>query len=141
MPIRHAEARWEGSLKEGGGHLRLESGIYEGPYTWADRFADGGGTNPDELLGAALASCYAMFLSAILTRDNITPTRIDAKTAVHLTTDNLTITRIDLDVAAEVPGLDGDKFQEYAQKAKEGCPVSKALGAVKEVVLTATLVS
>ena len=53
MPIRHAEARWQGTLKEGSGHLKLESGVYEGPYTWADRFADGGGANPEELLGSA----------------------------------------------------------------------------------------
>lgn len=140
MAIRHAEAQWQGTLKEGGGRLKLESGVFEGPYTWADRFADGGGANPEELLGAAHASCYAMFLSAILTRNNYPPTRIDARASVHLG-DGPTITRIDLDVTAEVPGLDGDKFQEYAQEAKDKCPVSKALAAVEEIVLTATLIS
>lgn len=140
MPIRHAEAQWEGTLKDGGGHLKLESGVYEGPYTWADRFADGGGANPEELLGAALAGCYTMFLSAILTRNDVPPTRIDGRASVHLG-DGPTISRIDLDVAAEVPGLDGETFQAYAQEAKDKCPVSKALAAVEEITLTATLIS
>lgn len=139
MPIRHAEAQWQGTLKEGAGYLKLESGVYAGPYTWAGRFADGSGTNPEELLGAAHASCYAMFLSAILTRNNVPPVRIDARASVHLG-DGPTITRIELDVEAVVPGLDEATFQEYAQEAKAKCPVSKALAAVEEIILNARLV-
>jgi osmotically inducible protein OsmC len=139
MPIRHAQAQWQGTLKEGSGRLQLESGAYEGPYTWADRFADGGGANPEELIGAAHAGCYAMFLSAILTRNNVPPARIDTKASVHLG-DGPTITRIVLDVEADVPGLDEATFQQYAQEAREKCPVSKALAAVEEIVLNATLV-
>lgn len=140
MSIRHAQAQWEGSLKEGSGYLDLESGVYSGPYTWAGRFADGRGTNPEELIGAALAGCYAMFLSAILTRDNTPPTRIDAKAAVHLSNDGPTITRIDLAVEASVPDMDDATFQTYAERAKAGCPVSKALAAVNEMTLSAKLV-
>jgi osmotically inducible protein OsmC len=139
MPIRHADAQWEGTLKEGSGYLKLESGHFEGPYTWADRFSDGRGTNPEELIGAAHAGCYTMFLSAILTRNNVPPTRIDTRASVHLG-DGPTITRIELDVEADVPGVDEETFQAYAQEAKEKCPVSKALAAVEEIVLNAKLV-
>lgn len=138
MAIRHAEAHWAGTLKEGGGTLKLESGVYEGPYTWAGRFADGPGTNPEELVGAAHASCYAMFLSAILTRNNVPPTSIDAKAAVHLE-DGPTITKIVLTVVADVPGLDAPTFAEYAAEAKAKCPVSKALAGGPEIVLDAKL--
>jgi len=141
MSIRHSIAQWEGTLKEGSGYLELGSGVYAGPYTWAGRFADGRGTNPEELLGAAQAGCYAMFLSAILTRDKMPPTRIDAKASVHLSNDGPTITRIDLEVEAVVPGMDDATFQKYAQDAKAGCPVSKALAAIQEINLDARLVS
>ncbi|CUS03821.2 Peroxiredoxin OsmC [Candidatus Promineifilum breve] len=140
MPIRHAQANWQGTLKEGAGSLKLESGVYEGPYTWADRFADGGGTNPEELIGAAHAGCYSMFLAAILTRNNVPPARIDTRAAVHLG-DGPTITRIVLDVEAVVPGIDEAKFQEYAAEAKAKCPVSKALAAVEEITVNAHLLN
>ncbi|MCL4804317.1 MAG: OsmC family protein [Anaerolineae bacterium] len=139
MPVRHADAQWQGTLKEGSGYLKLESGVYAGPYTWAGRFADGRGTNPEELVGAAHAGCYSMFLSAILTRNNVPPTSINTRASVHLG-DGPTITRIDLDVEAVVPGLDDTAFQEYAAEAKAKCPVSKALAAVAEIVLNARLV-
>lgn len=139
MPIHYADAQWKGTLKEGSGRLKLESGLFEGPYTWADRFADGGGTNPEELIGAAHASCYAMFLSAILTRNDVPPTRIDARSSVHLG-DGPTIIRIVLDVKAVIPGLDETTFQTYAEEAKEKCPVSKALMAVEEIILNAELI-
>lgn len=140
MPIRYADAQWEGTLKEGSGYLKLESGHFEGPYTWADRFADGRGTNPEELVGAAHAGCYTMFLSAILTRNNVPPERINTRASVHLG-DGPTITHIELDVEATVPGLDDATFQEYAEEAKAKCPVSKALAAVEEIVLNAKLVA
>ena len=139
MPIRHAQAHWQGTLKEGSGRLQVESGAFEGPYTWADRFADGGGANPEELIGAAHAGCYSMFLSAVLTRNGVPPVRIDTRAAVHLE-DGPTIVRIVLDVEAFVPGLNEETFQQYAEEAKEKCPVSKALAAVPEIILNASLV-
>ena len=139
MSIRHADAQWQGTLKEGAGTLKVESGALDGPFTWADRFADGGGANPEELLGAAHAGCYSMFLSAILTRDQTPPTTIDTRASVHLG-DGPTITRIDLDVKAVVPGMDEATFQKYAAEAKAGCPVSKALAGGPEIVLNAQLV-
>ena len=137
--VRHADAHWAGTLKDGGGSLKMESGAYEGPYTWADRFADGKGTNPEELLGAAHAGCYTMFLSAILTNNDFYPTRLDTEAAVHLE-DGPTITKIELSVEAVVDGLDEEQFQQFAQEAKEKCPVSKALAAVPEIALSARLV-
>ncbi len=139
MPIRHAQAQWQGTLKDGGGTWKVESGALDGPFTWADRFADGGGSNPEELLGAAHAGCYSMFLSSILTRAQMPPTAIDTRASVHLG-DGPTITRIDLDVKAVVPGMDEATFQKYAAEAKAGCPVSKALAGGPEIVLNAQLV-
>lgn len=139
MPVRSAQAVWQGTLKEGKGHLKLESGVYEGPYTWAGRFASGPGTNPEELIGAAHASCYAMFLSALLTNNNTPPESLHATSKVHLG-DGPTVTRIELSMEAKVPGLSAEKFQELAQEAKAKCPISKALAAVPEITLDARLV-
>ena len=137
MTIRNAEATWTGTLKDGRGSLSLGSGVYQGPYTWASRFADGAETNPEELIGAAHAGCYAMFLSALLTKAGFTPTHIHAVAAVHLEA-GPTITKIELNVEAEVPDLEEAAFQEHALAAKAGCPVSKALASV-EIVLNAKL--
>lgn len=138
--IRHADAHWEGTLKDGGGSLKLESGVYEGPYTWAGRFSNGPGTNPEELVGAAHAGCFSMFFSAILTNNGYTPTRIDTQAAVHLE-DGPTITKIELNMEAVVDGLSEEDMQKFAQEAKEKCPVSKALAGGPEIVLNAKLVS
>ena len=138
MAVRSAEAVWQGTLKEGQGNLKLGSGLYEGPYTYASRFEEGKGTNPEELIGAAHAGCFSMFLSAVLTRAGFTPTRIQTTAKVHLEA-GPAITKIELDCEGEVPNLDAAAFQEHANAAKEGCPVSKALSGV-EIVLQARLV-
>jgi osmotically inducible protein OsmC len=138
MSIRKAEATWTGTLKEGSGKLSLGSGHYQGPYTWASRFESGPETNPEELIGAAHSSCYAMFLSALLTKAGFTPERIHATASVHLEA-GPTITLIELDVEAKVPGLDAAAFNEHALAAKAACPVSKALASV-EIKLNARLV-
>jgi osmotically inducible protein OsmC len=140
MAVRTSEATWLGTLKEGSGTVKLASGLYEGPYTWASRFEEGPGTNPEELIGAAHAGCYSMFLSALLTNNGFKPERIHTTATVHLAAGPL-INKIELNSEAEVPGIDDATFQEYAEKAKAGCPVSKALAAVPEVTLKATLVS
>ncbi len=137
MPVRSANAVWKGTLKEGSGHLKLESGVYEGPYTFASRFETAPGTNPEELIGAAHAGCYSMFLSALLTTAKYTPTQINTTAKVHLG-EGPAIHLIELSTEAQVPGLGAAEFQELAEKAKAGCPVSKALSAV-EIKLTATL--
>jgi len=139
MPVRTSEAVWQGTLKEGKGHLKLQSGVYEGPYTYASRFENAPGTNPEELIGAAHAGCFAMFLSALLTNNGFTPERLHASSSVHLG-EGPTITKIELRLEAKVPGLSEEKFQELAQESKAKCPVSKALAAVPEITLEARLI-
>ena len=139
MAVRNAEAVWQGTLKEGAGTMKLGSGAYEGPFTYASRFEEGPGTNPEELIGAAHAGCFSMFLSALLTNAGYTPTRVHTTAKVHLGA-GPAITLIELNTEAEVPNLDENTFQEKAAAAKAGCPVSKALAGVGGIQLTAKLV-
>lgn len=138
MAIRISSAEWKGTLKEGTGTIRVGSGAYEGPFTYASRFESGPGTNPEELLGAAHAGCFSMFLAAVLTDAGFTPTRIVTSARVHLGK-GPTITLIELTTQAEVPGLSEADLQKYAENAKKNCPVSKAL-AGPEIRLQAQLV-
>ena len=129
MPDRRAEAEWNGNLREGGGRLKLESGAFQGPYSFRDRFEDGKGTNPEELLGAAHAGCFSMALAAGLTGAGHPPGRIHTTATVSLerSGEGFAITKIALRTEATVPGISAADFQAQAQKAKSGCPVSKAL--------------
>jgi osmotically inducible protein OsmC len=138
MSVRKSTAMWEGTLKEGSGTMRLASGLYEGPYTYSSRFEEAKGTNPEELIAAAHAGCFSMFLAALLTEKGFRPGRIDTSASVHLTAGPL-IAKIVLECEAEVPGVGDAEFQELAAAAKAGCPVSKALAAVPEVTLSARL--
>ena len=140
MPTRKAEAEWRGSLKEGSGTFKTQSGAISGSYSFPTRFENAKGTNPEELIGAAHASCYSMALSAGLGKAGFQPKRVHTTATVTLDKvgDAFAITRIDLDCEAEVPGIDDAKFQEQAKGAKEGCPVSKALKAT-EITLKARL--
>lgn len=126
MAVRSSSAEWKGTLKQGSGTMKLGSGTWEGPFTFASRFESGKGTNPEELIGAAQAGCFSMFLSALLSEAGFTPTRISTTATVHLE-DGPTIALIELNTEAVVPGLKADAFQAHAEKAKMGCPVSKAL--------------
>jgi lipoyl-dependent peroxiredoxin len=141
MAIRQANAEWRGTLKEGTGEMALGSGSYKGPYSFVSRFENGSGTNPEELIGAAHAGCFSMALAAALGRAGMTPTSIRTIAKVHLGTSDQgpTITRIDLEVEGEVPGIDQARFQQEAESAKKGCVVSRALGGVKEITLSAKL--
>jgi lipoyl-dependent peroxiredoxin len=141
MSTRLANAVWEGTLRDGAGKMSLGSGAYEGSYTYGSRFEEAEGSNPEELIGAALAGCFSMALSGDLSKAGYTPTRIQTEARVHLerVEGKATITRIDLTTQAEVPGIDDQGFREIAQGAKTGCPVSRAL-AVKEINLDARLV-
>ena len=139
MAVRHSEARWEGNLPKGNGTMKLGSGYFEGPFTFASRFENGKGTNPEELIGAAIAGCFSMFLSALLSGDEHVPNSIETTAAVHLG-DGPTITKIELVSRVDVDGVTADEFAEYAAKAKANCPVSKALAAVEEITLDAQLV-
>ncbi len=139
MAVRTSEATWLGTLRQGEGSLKLGSGLYEGPFTFLSRFEEGPGTNPEELIAAAHAGCYSMFLSALLSGKGYVPTRIHTSATVHVGA-GPTINKIELKCEAEVPGLDAEAFAEFAQQAKTGCPVSKALAAVETMTLDAQLV-
>ena len=141
MAVRKARARWNGSITAGKGTLALGSGAFEGPYSFASRFEDGSGTNPEELIGAAHAGCFSMAFAAALGRAGFEPTSVRTSADVHLVKGEggFSIPRIDLETEAEVPGIDEARFQEIAAGAKTGCPVSKALAGV-DIQLTAKLV-
>lgn len=133
--VRNAEAVWNGTLREGHGEMKFAN--YTGPYTRASRFETGEGTNPEELLGAAHAGCFSMFLSATLTKTGVNPTRIHTTAKVHLG-DGPTVTLIELDTVVEAPGLDDAALQAAAAESKAKCPISKALAATN-ITLTARL--
>ena len=138
---RTASAVWKGTLKEGSGTLDVQSGALKAqPYSFKARFEDESGksgTNPEELIAAAHAGCFAMQLSHFLAENGTPAEKLDAKAVVTLIP-GTGITRSALTLTGTVPGLDQAKFKELADKAKAGCPVSKALGAI-EVTLDAKL--
>uniref|UniRef100_A0A831UG10 OsmC family peroxiredoxin n=1 Tax=Thermus islandicus TaxID=540988 RepID=A0A831UG10_9DEIN len=141
MPVRKAEAVWEGGLRSGKGTMKLQSQAFAGPYSFPSRFEEGEGTNPEELIAAAHAGCFSMALAAALEREGYTPKRVATEARVHLemVEGRPTLSRVELVTEAEVPGISPEKFQEIARAAKEGCPVSRALAGVKEVALQARL--
>jgi osmotically inducible protein OsmC len=140
MPKRKATAVWNGPIKEGQGTLELESGAFSGQYSFSSRFEEGTGTNPEELIAAAHAGCFAMAFSGNLGRAGHQPERIDARAEVHLEKvgDGFGIPRIHLVCEGKVPGIDEATFQEVARQSKEGCPVSKVLAGA-EITLDAKL--
>lgn len=142
MTVREAEADWRGSLKQGAGRLRVGSGTFEGAYSFPSRFESGPGTNPEELLAAAHAGCFSMALTALLEKDGLLPTRIHtvARVSIGLSEAGMTLTRIELTTQGDVPGLDAAGFQHYAERAKTGCLVSRALAGVKDMRLEATMI-
>jgi osmotically inducible protein OsmC len=141
MAVRNAGAIWEGNLKDGRGSMKLGSGAFEGAYSFASRFEEGRGTNPEELIGAAHSGCFSMALSASLEKAGYIATRIETSAKVHLGKigDATRITHIDLDCEAIVEGIGEAEFQEIAEATKTGCPVSAALAST-EINLAARLV-
>ncbi len=140
MPTRTANARWEGDLQQGIGTMALPSLGFEGPFTDASRFGDGDGTNPEELIGAALAGCFSMFLSALLSEEDHPPTAVNTTANVTIEKQEAgpSITSIELDTEAAVPGVDESTFHELVDQAKVNCPVSKALAGT-DISVKATL--
>lgn len=138
MGKHYAKAKWEGTLKEGKGLLNFTG--FEGPFNFKSRFEDGEETNPEELIGAAQAGCFSMFLAALISKKEITPTSIDTKATVELGQDDgPKITSITLDCEAVVPGLSEEDFQALAKDAKSKCPISR-LTTGTDVFLNAKLV-
>jgi osmotically inducible protein OsmC len=142
MPIRKSKAEWSGGLKDGTGRMTVGDGVFEGSYTWASRFEEGEGTNPEELIGAAHAGCFSMSLSSGLGKAGYTPKNISTTAEVSLDTVEgaRTITKITLSTQAQVPGIDEATFLQLAEEAKKNCPVSRALAGV-DIELKAHLVT
>jgi lipoyl-dependent peroxiredoxin len=139
---RKASALWKGTLKDGKGTISTESGVLSNTqYSFATRFADGKGTNPEELIAAAHAGCFTMALSLILGEAKLTAEHMETTAEVTLekVADGFAITAVHLILKGKVPGADQAKFEELAGKAKAGCPVSKLLNA--KITLDATLVN
>jgi osmotically inducible protein OsmC len=141
MATRNGSAEWQGDLRDGSGELTVGEGAWRGDYSFASRFEEGAGTNPDELLAAAHAACFSMALAGILAEHQHEPRSVRTTAQVHLRNvdGRPTIQRIDLDVEADVAEIDEDHFREHAQEAKAGCPVSRALAGVEEIELSARL--
>jgi lipoyl-dependent peroxiredoxin len=139
MPTRSSSAEWSGNLARGNGKMSLGSGAFEGPFSFASRFESGEGTNPEELIAAAHAGCFSMALAAALSADDHVPdsVRTTAEVTIETVDDLPTITRSELTTEVSVD-LSEDEFREYAEGARSGCAVSRALGGV-EISLDARL--
>ena len=140
MPTRSADAEWTGNLPDGNGTMKLESGAYEGAYSFRSRFEDGTGSNPEELIAAAHAGCFSMALSGELDEAGYDPESVHttADVTLRVLEDGPAITKIHLTSEASVPNIDDETFQEHAEAAKAGCPVSKALAGT-EITVDASL--
>jgi osmotically inducible protein OsmC len=139
MSVRTAKAVWNGTLKEGKGTMNFSD--YNGPFTFASRFEEGKGTNPEELIGAAHAGCYSMFLSALISGEKLTPESVATTAKVHLGSDATgpVISKIELNCVVKCSGLSQDKFKELSLAAKAKCPISRLVAAA-EIILDAKLV-
>lgn len=134
MSIRTANAQWNGTLKEGNGVMSFSN--YNGPFTFASRFESGEGTNPEELVGAAISGCYSMFLSALISEEGLNPESVQTTAKVHLEKDDIgpVITKIELDCTVKCEGLTPDKFNELANISKDKCPISRLYASVEKVL-------
>jgi lipoyl-dependent peroxiredoxin len=143
MATRNGSAEWHGDLRSGAGELTVGDDVFKGSYSFASRFEEGEGTNPEELIAAAHAACFTMALSNILAEHGHAPESVRTVAKVHLRQkeEGPTIERIDLETEGRVADIDQDHFAEHAEEAKKGCPVSRALAGVEEMNLTATLVA
>ena len=140
MIKRHGSARWQGDLKTGKGTVSTQSGVLDAqPYGFKTRFEGDPGTNPEELIGAAHASCFSMALSLILGEAGLVADSIDTKATVHLEQQDggFTVTSVHLDVVATIPGASAEQFETAAEAAKANCPISKLLTA--EITMDAKL--
>jgi osmotically inducible protein OsmC len=142
MATRNGSAEWRGDLRSGKGELTVGDGVFSGSYSFASRFEEGEGTNPEELIAAAHAACFSMALSNILAEHGHPAESVHTVAKVHLRQkdEGPTIARIDLETEGRVPGIDQDHFAVHADEAKAGCPVSRALTGVDEINLDARLI-
>ncbi len=143
MATRNGSAEWRGDLQSGAGSLIVGDGVFTGDYSFASRFEEGEGTNPEELIAAAHAACFSMALSADLAEHGHEIESVKTTARVHLrNVDGApTIARIELECEGSIPGIDQAHFEEHAQIAKANCPVSRALAGVPEIEVTARLIA
>lgn len=137
-----ARAQWNKGLKNGAGQVESGNGQFKADYTFASRFGeDNSATNPEELIGAAHAGCFSMFLSSLLEKANYKPESVITTATVHLGEKDggPHVMKIELNTEASVPEIQDEEFQKLVQESKAGCPISKALAAVPEMTVTATL--
>ena len=141
MTVRDGSAEWRGDVRGGSGMITVGDGVFEGPYSFASRFEDGEGTNPEQLIAAALAGCFTMALSNLLAEAGHPPESLRTHVVVHLRNRDgeVSLSRIDLNTIGHVPGLAAAEFQRYGAEAKDGCPVSRALAGVPEITMSAKL--
>ena len=141
MAIRTASAEWKGGLRDGEGSFGGASGHVDGAYSFKSRFEENGATNPEELVAAAHASCFSMFLAGVLEQGGNDPqsVRTEAKVQILKVGDGFEVTRIDLVTVGHAANIDQAGFEQAAQVAKENCPISKALAAVAEINVDARL--
>ncbi len=141
MPTSNATAVWEGKLRDGKGSFKGDSGAFSGAYSFRTRFEGVKGTNPEELIAAAHAACFSMALSAGLEKAGTPATRIETRASctLEMVEGAAKITRIELATRGQVPGIDQARFQQAAEDAKNGCPVSKLLKGNVELKLEAKL--
>lgn len=141
MPVRIASVTWEGSLKDGKGHVKSESGAIDGSYSAGTRFDNEKGSNPEEMVGSALASCFSMALSSTLERAGFIAQKIETQAKVHLDSANgggFKISAINLETKGKVPKIDEQTFRKHAEDAKKNCPVSKVMTGT-EITVDASL--
>ncbi|MEN8118447.1 MAG: OsmC family peroxiredoxin [Bacteroidota bacterium] len=141
MTVRKVKSKWNGTLKEGNGEMNITG--YSGPFTFASRFENGKGTNPEELVGAAHSGCYSMFLAALISGEGLTPESVETESAVTLgqLDGGPAITNIKLTSVVKCDGLSQEKFAELSVAAKEKCPISRLYsGGTAEIELDAKLV-
>lgn len=141
MAVRNGSAEWRGDVQSGSGTVVVGDGVFEGQYSFASRFEEGTGTNPEQLIAAAHAACFSMALANILSEAGHAPDSVSTNARIQLrNVDGApTLTRVDLETEGRVPGVDQEEFQGYAEQAKEGCPVSRALAGIPDIELTAKL--
>ena len=141
MAKRKATATWNGGLKSGDGTMGLGSGAYEGPFSFKSRFEEGAGTNPEELIGAAIAGCYSMQISAFMERDEVGAESVQTQATVELgrTDAGPSITNITLATTVNAPGGDEEQIRRIADEAKQACLVARALAGVETIAVDLTV--
>jgi lipoyl-dependent peroxiredoxin len=142
MTARNGSAEWRGNIESGSGTVTVGNGFFEGAYSYGSRFGEEAGTNPEQLVAAAQAACFAMALASTLSAAGHVPESVRTNARVQLrNVDGLpTLVRLDLETEGHVPGVDQPQFQRYADEAKATCPIARALAGIPEIAVTAKLV-